>query len=477
MNSFEYHAPSTLATALATLTATPNTRALAGGQSLLAAMRLGLAAPDALCDLQCLAGLQDIFVLNDVLSVGAMCTHDSIATSDAIHTFCPMLCALAQHIADQQVRNRGTLGGSIANNDPAACWPAALLVLDARVVTSQRDIAASVFFCGVYETALRVGELIVAVQFRKPTRAHYIKFEHAASRFALVGVAVSTYSEGKGQSVRVGLTGLGHGAVRWPEAEAALASAFSIDGFESLVLPIATATSDLHASAGYRVHLARVLTRRCVAALLNVKLASPLRAVTTQKEALFQEITSPNAHFCAAGIDANEARALPLHGTQTIPAPKTEVWSALFSPEHLTHCIPGAKQVELIAPQHFRTHAQVGLGMIVVNLTANIHANIEETGTQCVLNISYDAGRFGSGTGVARVRLTALSETMTHLDWRARAAPTGRLAQLGNRLIEASTQRLSAQFFARFESALCKAPAPQSVATRFAAFIQQLFKR
>jgi CO/xanthine dehydrogenase FAD-binding subunit/carbon monoxide dehydrogenase subunit G len=443
-------------------------RPLAGGQSILPAMRLGLVTPDALIDLQGIAGLGEIFVLGETLSIGAMCTHDTVARSETIRAFCPMLATLASGIADQQVRNRGTIGGSVANNDPSACWPTALLALDAMVITTQREIPATQFFVGVYETALRAGELIVAIQFRKPLAAHYIKFEQAASRFALVGVAIARFSQETAPQVRVALTGLGHRVTRWADAEQKLSAQFSTQAFEKISLPETVATSDLHASAAYRVHLSRVLARRCVAAMLDERTLSPLLPIhpipAAQNRLFSNEISSENTK-------KNAHADMPLSGSQTIAASKLSVWNGLFSPHILQRCIPGAESVEQLSPTQFRTRARVGVGMIAVKLVADIHTTIEAEGERCLLNIAYDAGSFGAGTGAAHITLAAISETSTHLDWCARAAPTGKLAQLGNRLIEASTQKLSAEFFQQFNAALVGEPAPKTFISRVSALL------
>jgi CO/xanthine dehydrogenase FAD-binding subunit/carbon monoxide dehydrogenase subunit G len=460
----QYIRPNSLTEAGSALNASAATRPLAGGQSLLPAMRLGLVSPDTLIDLQEIAGLKETFILGETLSVGAMCTHDSIARSDAVRAFCPMLAALASGIADQQVRNRGTIGGSVANNDPSACWPTALMALDAMVITTQREIPAAQFFVGVYETALRAGELIVAIQFQKPIAAHYIKFEQAASRFALVGVAIARFSSETAPQVRVALTGLGHGVTRWAEAEKKL----STQAFETISLPETTATSDLHASAAYRVHLARVLARRCVAAMLDEHNLSPLPPLhsipAAQNRQFSSEISSENTK-------KNAHADMPLSGSQTIAASKLSVWNGLFSPHILQRCIPGAESVEQISPTQFRTRARVGVGMIAVKLVADIHTTIEAEGERCLLNIAYDAGSFGAGTGAAHITLAAISEASTRLDWRARAAPTGKLAQLGNRLIEASTQKLSAEFFQQFNAALVGEPAPKTFISRIGSLL------
>jgi CO/xanthine dehydrogenase FAD-binding subunit/carbon monoxide dehydrogenase subunit G len=443
-------------------------RLLAGGQSMNVAMRLGLVAPETLIDLQDIAGLAKIFIDSETLSIGSMCTHDAIARGEEVRAFCPMLSSLANGIADQQVRNRGTIGGSIANNDPAACWPTALLALNATIITTQREIPAAQFFMGVYQTALRSNEIVVAIQFPKPISAHYIKFEQAASRFALVGVVVARFAGVTSPQVCVAITGLGHGVVRWPDAEHALSRQFDTRTLEQVNLLESAATSDIHASAAYRTHLSRVLARRCVAAMSHESTVTPLLPFSPNPAAqnghFSSEISSKNTSNTAVGLDVKSE--FPLSGTQTILAANIAVWNALFAPQVLQRCIPGAESVEQLSPTQFRTRARVGVGMIAVKFVADIHTTIEAEGERCLLTIAYEAGSFGAGTGAAHISLTALSETATRLDWRARAAPTGKLAQLGNRLIEASTQKLSAEFFQQFNAALVGNPAPKTFISR-----------
>jgi CO/xanthine dehydrogenase FAD-binding subunit len=238
---------------------------LAGGQSLLAAMKVGMTEPGLLIDLQGIAALKrlELSPAADVLRLGAMVTHARVADSKVIHSFCPGLAALAGGIADQQVRNMGTIGGSLANNDPAACWPAAALALKARLVTSERSLSADDFFTSVFTTALNEAELLTQVDFPQPIAFKYLKFEQPASRFALLGLAVARFES----EVRVAITGLGHGVRRWPQAEQALTTRFSVEVLEHSLLPVDWALSDLHASAEYRAHLAGVLCRRAVASI------------------------------------------------------------------------------------------------------------------------------------------------------------------------------------------------------------------
>ena len=255
--------PGSLASAIELLRANPEARPLAGGQSLLPAMRLGLSAPSHLIDLQGIEQLSELRVEPDRLFVGAMVTHARIAADESVIKSWPMLAELARGIADQQVRSVGTIGGSLANNDPAACWPAGVLAGGATVVTSRTRIEADDFFTGIFSTALEPDELILGVEFPRDMVGRYLKFEQPASRFALAGVAVVRHPG----EVRVALTGLGAGVCRWPEAEARLATHFAVEAIEGLSLDPELAYGDLHAPADYRAHLAAVLLKRAVAAL------------------------------------------------------------------------------------------------------------------------------------------------------------------------------------------------------------------
>jgi carbon-monoxide dehydrogenase medium subunit len=234
---------------------------LAGGQSLLPAMKLGLAGPSDLIDLGLLPGAQGITVEAGSLRIGAMTPHAVVAASADVAKHIPALACLAAGIGDPAVRSRGTVGGSLAQNDPAACYPAAALGLGATVHTDRRSIAADDFFLGLYETALQPGELITAVSFPLAQRAAYVKFKQPASRFALVGVFVSQGPMG----VRVAVTGAGPSVFRASAMEAALTKNWSAGAIDGISLPADGLNTDLHASAAYRAHLVGVLVRRAVA--------------------------------------------------------------------------------------------------------------------------------------------------------------------------------------------------------------------
>ena len=260
MTPFAFHRPTSQAAALQLHQAGDDARYLAGGQSLLPAMKLGLAAPSDLIALAQLPGGNAIAVDGDRLRIGAMTPHAVVAASADVRQRIPALAALADGIGDPAVRTRGTLGGSLAQNDPAACYPAAVLGLGATVHTDRRQIAGDDFFKGLYETALEPGELITAVSFPVPQRAAYVKFKQPASRFALVGVFVSQGPQG----TRVAVTGAGACAFRVAAFEAALAKDWSAQALAGLAAPADELNTDLHASAGYRAHLIGVLAGRAV---------------------------------------------------------------------------------------------------------------------------------------------------------------------------------------------------------------------
>jgi carbon-monoxide dehydrogenase medium subunit len=261
MTPFAFHRPASLASAVQLRSAQADASYLAGGQSLLPAMKLGLAAPSDLIDLGLLPGANTIAADADGLRIGAMATHAAVAASADVQRLIPMLAALADGIGDPAVRSRGTLGGSLAQNDPAACYPAAVLGLGATVHTDRRQIAADDFFQGLYQTALQPGELITAVSFPAPQRAAYVKFKQPASRFALVGVFVSQGPQG----TRVAVTGAGPCVFRASALEAALAKDWSAKAIDGIAVPAGELNTDLHASAAYRAHLIGALTRRAVA--------------------------------------------------------------------------------------------------------------------------------------------------------------------------------------------------------------------
>jgi len=259
MQTFAYNKPASLSDA-ARAAGGADAKLMAGGQSLLAAMKLGLAAPAAVVDLAGIAELKGITVSGNTVKIGAMTTHAEVAASKEVARAIPALAQLAGGIGDRQVRNRGTLGGSLANNDPAADYPAAVLGLGATIHTDRRAIAADDFFKGLYETALAEGEIIIAVSFPVPEKAGWQKFKQPASRFCLVGVFVSKGSQG----VRVAVTGAGPGVFRAKALEAKLAANWSGAACDGIKIDGSNFNSDLHGSGEYRAALIPVLATRAV---------------------------------------------------------------------------------------------------------------------------------------------------------------------------------------------------------------------
>jgi carbon-monoxide dehydrogenase medium subunit len=262
MYAFEYHRPQSLSAAIADL-ANPDAKALAGGMTLLPTMKQRLASPAALIDLKNVPELAGITRQGDNLLVGAMTRHADVARSNVAQAAIPALAKLASGIGDPHVRNMGTIGGSLANNDPSADYPAAALALGATIVTNKRRISAQDFFKGLFETALETSELVTQVSFPIPQKAAYMKFPNPASRYALVGVFVAKTAGG----VRVAVTGAGsNGVFRVDAFEAALNANFSPAALDGVSVPASGFISDLHADADYRAHLIGVMARRAVAA-------------------------------------------------------------------------------------------------------------------------------------------------------------------------------------------------------------------
>ncbi len=261
MYDFNYHRPSSVDDAVAALGGADDGKFVAGGQTLLPTMKQRLASPSDLVDLGGIGDLVGISSDADGITIGAMTTHAAVAESDDVKTALPVLAALADGIGDPQVRNRGTIGGSIANNDPAADYPAGCLGLGATIVTNKRKIAADDFFTGLFETALAEDEIITAVKFPIPEKAGYSKFPNPASRYALVGVLVAK----TGGGVRVAVTGAGQdGVFRVNQMELALSSDYSAGALDGESVDASGLLSDIHASAEYRAHLIKVMAKRAV---------------------------------------------------------------------------------------------------------------------------------------------------------------------------------------------------------------------
>lgn len=258
MYNFEFEKPGTVADAVAALQA-EDAQALGGGQTLIPTLKQRLASPSTLVSLKNIAEMQGVCMGDDgSVCIGGATSHATVAAEATAY---PALAATAAHIGDPAVRNRGTVGGSLANNDPSACYPAAALGSGATIVTNSREIAADDYFQGMFTTALEEGEIITEVRFPVPEKANYQKFVQPASRFALVGVYVAKYADG----VRVAITGASNdGVFRWSEAEAALTADFSASALDGLSLSGDDMISDLHGTGAYRAHLCAVMAKRAV---------------------------------------------------------------------------------------------------------------------------------------------------------------------------------------------------------------------
>ena len=442
MSNTDYLRPRSIAEVSQCLASFPEAQLLAGGQSLLAAWRLGLCKPTHFFDLQDVPDLNDIRSEDGALWIGAMCTHAQIAASPLIVSQIPMLRVLAQGIADAQIRNVGTIGGALANNDPAACWPAGVLAMDASIVTNHRVIPADAFFEGLFSTALQNGEWILGVRFPRVAWAHYLKFEQAASRFALVGVAVARSTRGQ---VRVSITGLGQGVTRWTDAETALTSQWGVHALNELAFDAEAAQTDVHASGFYRAHLVSVLTRRAVA----IDTGEPSLMPPTRTPVL-REAPTPS-----------QGR---LRGSSLLQASPDRVWQQLLDPAVLQRCIPGCAAMTLTQPEHYQALIKVGLGPISATFTTQIALFTEppqasQSPMRCRLVLTGEAGALGEGKATVFVQLDTVHDPQTkhintRLNWQATPELTGKIAQLGNRLMDATALNLSQQFFNRFSGVL-----------------------
>jgi aerobic carbon-monoxide dehydrogenase medium subunit len=262
MYNFDYQQPQSVADAAKAIAGKDEAKLLAGGMTLIPTLKQRLAKPSDLVDLGRIAELKGIKRDGNAIVIGAMTRHADVASSDVVKSAIPALAQLAGGIGDPQVRNRGTIGGSLANNDPAADYPAAVLGLNATVITNKRRIAADDFFKGMFETALGQDEIITAVSFPVAEKAGYSKFPNPASRYAVVGVLVAR----SGGQVRVAVTGAGPVVFRQKEMEAALSRSFTPDAVANVKQSASGLNSDIHASAEYRAHLVTVMAKRAVAA-------------------------------------------------------------------------------------------------------------------------------------------------------------------------------------------------------------------
>jgi carbon-monoxide dehydrogenase medium subunit len=262
MYEFTYHKPASLDEIANFLSANEEAKLVAGGMTLVPTLKLRLAKPSDLVDLAAISSLRGITDAGDAIVIGAMTRHAEVNRSPLVKQAIPALAALAGMIGDPAVRNRGTIGGSISNNDPAADYPAALVALGATVHTTKREIPAESFFTGMFETALEPAEIVTSVRFPKTQSANYQKFKNPASRYAIVGVFVARTPTG----VRVAVTGAGPCVFRVPAMETALAASFTPEAIKDIAIPDTGLNSDIHASAEYRAHLVNVMARRAVAA-------------------------------------------------------------------------------------------------------------------------------------------------------------------------------------------------------------------
>jgi aerobic carbon-monoxide dehydrogenase medium subunit len=262
MYDFIYQKPASLADAAKAIAAAEDGKLMAGGMTLIPTLKQRLARPSDVIDLGKIAELVGIKKDGNAVVIGAMTRHAAVAHSDVVKAAIPALADLADGIGDPQVRNRGTIGGSIANNDPAADYPGAVVALGATVTTNKRKIAGDDFFTGMFETALEPNEIITAVSFPLVDKAAYAKFPNPASRYAIVGVFVAKSAAG----VRVAVTGAGPCVFRVPEMEQALAKSFTADAIKGVKVAVSNLNSDIHASSEYRAHLINVMARRAVAA-------------------------------------------------------------------------------------------------------------------------------------------------------------------------------------------------------------------
>ena len=265
MYDFEYHRPSSLAEAARLLSGSEDAKLLAGGQTYIPTLKQRLAKPGIVIDLDGIGELRGIKEEAGGVTIGAMTTHGEVERSDVVKRMVPVIAEIAHLIGDPAVRSRGTIGGSISNNDPAADYPGAVLALGATVRTDRREIAGDDFFLGMFETALEADEIVTAVHFPRPERAKYMKFRHPASRYAMAGVLVAKL---QGGAVRVAVTGAGPCAFRHAGLEEALARSFTPDAVEGVTIDPSNLNGDLHGSQEYRAHLVTVMARRAVEALV-----------------------------------------------------------------------------------------------------------------------------------------------------------------------------------------------------------------
>ena len=438
-----YLRASSLTQASAWLSQYPDARLLAGGQSLLPALRLGLGSASHLIDLQDLHALHQIERCEDGLLIGALCTHAQVARSDLVRALQPWLSHMAAHIADPQVREMGTLGGSLANADPAACWPAAVLAANAVVHTTQRQLPADVFFKGLFSTALKRDELITGVYFPRVEQAAYQKFEQPASRFAHPGVAVVRH---RGGSVRIAVTGLGQGVVRWTEAEQALRRQFVQSALQNVALSPTLAEDDLHASADYKVHLAHVLCRRILAELKGEPYIRLGAAHLHQQQKQQQASTAAAPH-----------QAHGLSGERVIQATPLALWHLVLDPHVLQMCIPGCEAIHRQSAERYEAVVQVGIGLVSARFSTTVDLTpltvpTDTQGGHMRLTAAGNAGGMGRGRAEITLTLDPLPDGATRLRWHALPVLEGKLAQIGQRFVFAVARQLSEEFLDKLQT-------------------------
>lgn len=430
----QYLRAHSLEQAAAWLVQYPDARWLAGGQSLLPALRLGLGMASHLIDLQDLPDLHSLEQRAGDLFIGALCTHAQVARSEQVRGLHPWLSQMAGHIADPQVREMGTIGGSLANADPAACWPAAVLAAKAVIHTTQRELPADAFFKGLFSTALQRDELIVGVRFPRIKQAAYQKFEQPASRFAHPGVAVVQHLNGQ---VCVAVTGLGQGVLRWTEAEQALESRFSQTALHGVVLSPSLAEDDLHASARYKVHLAHVLCRRILAEL-NGEAYVRLEAAHGQQQ---MQVPVPSATDQAEGLS----------GERVIRTTPLALWKLVLDPQVLQSCIPGCEAIHRQSDERYEAVVQVGIGLVSARFSSTVDLTplkipTDTQGGLMRLTVAGNAGPMGRGRAEATFSLERLPDGTTRLHWHALPILEGKLAQIGQRFVFAVARQLSEEF-------------------------------
>lgn len=389
----------------------PDAQAIAGGQSLLPMMKQRFAAPGTIVDLQSL-GLSGVRREGTTIVVGAMTRHDVVATDPLVRTQLPGLALLASRIGDRQVRARGTIGGSLANNDPNACYPAAILALGATVRTDRREIPADAFFAGLYTTVLLPGEIILEVVFPRARAGHYEKLPHPASRFAMVGVFLAHGPSG----IRVAVTGAAQtGVFRWHAAEERLAEQWS-PNVDDIPLASENLCADLHGSAAYRASLAHTLLSRAVKAIK---------------------------------VPPQEIETMKMTGERLIGAPRETVWRGLNDPRVLQTAIPGCESLEGTVGQGMDATTKIRIGPISARFTGRVMFTDVNPANGYVMSGEGQGGGAGFAKGRAGVKLED-AEGGTVLRYWVEADVGGKIAQLGGRLIDATAKKMADQFFSRF---------------------------